>query len=104
MLSKPVVKKESVTATHLKAILYIYENPTNSHKNLRLLAVCFTAYAGFLRYDELSNLRISDLKFYDDLLKSSLKKAKPIFKDKGSGFTLLKRLNVLVQWLYCRIM
>ena len=27
---------------------------------------CFTAYAGFLRYDELSNLRISDLKFYND--------------------------------------
>ena len=93
MLSKPIVKKEPVTATHLIEILHIYGNPTNSLKNLRLLAICFTAYANFLRYDELSNLRISDLKFYDDYVKIFIEKS----KTKGFGFTLLKRLNVLVQ-------
>ena len=50
---EPTVKKEPVTATHLRELLHIYGNPKNSLKNLRLLAICFTAYAGFLRYDEL---------------------------------------------------
>ena len=104
MLSKPIVKKEPVTATHLKELLHINGNPKNSLKNLRPLAICFTADAGFLRHDELSNLRFSELKFYIDYVKIFIAKAKPIFTDKGSGFTLLKRLNVLVQWLYCRTM
>ena len=76
MLSKPIVKKEPVTATHLKELLYIYGNPTNSLKNLRLLAICFTAYASFLRYDKLFNLRISDLKFYNDYVKIFIEKNK----------------------------
>ena len=76
MLSKPIVKKEPVTATHLRELLHIYGNPINSLKNLRLLAICFTAYAGFLRYDELSNLRFSDLKSYNDYVKIFIAKSK----------------------------
>ena len=76
MHSKLIVKKEPVTATHLKELLHIYGNPRNSLKNLRLLAICFTAYAGFLRYDELSNLRIYDLKFYNDYVKIFIEKSK----------------------------
>ena len=62
--------------THLKELLHIYGNPKNSLKNLRLLAICFTAYAGFLRYDELANLRFSDLKFYNDYVKIFIEESK----------------------------
>ena len=55
-----------------------YGNPTNSLKNLRLLAICFTAYAGFLRYDELYKLKISDLKFYKDYVKIFIEKSKTL--------------------------
>ena len=76
MLSKSIVTKEPITATHLKELLHIYGNPKNSLKNLRLLTIYFTAYAGFLRYDEPSNLRFSDLKFYNDYVKIFIEKSK----------------------------
>ena len=76
MLSKPIVRKEPVTATHLKELLQIYGKTTNSLKNHRLLAICFAAYASILRYDELSNFRIFDLKFYNDYVKIFIRKSK----------------------------
>eukprot|EP00731_Ephydatia_muelleri_P008337 Em0004g675a len=62
ILAKPKVRKEPVTADMLKAMVEA-AGPAPSLKEVRLLAVCLVSYAGFMRCDELLELRGSDVTF-----------------------------------------
>ena len=62
ILAKPKVRKETVTADMLKAMVEA-AGPAPSLTEVRLLAVCLVAYAGFMRCDELLELRGSDVTF-----------------------------------------
>ena len=66
-LSKPVTKKEPVTPEIIKGLISSYIlpkgfNPLNL-MNIRTVTMCVIAYAGFLRYDELVNIRLKHLTF-----------------------------------------
>ena len=63
LLSKPIVKKEPITPEHLKAIMELYGS-SNNLMNTRLCAMILIGYAGFLRFDELINIRRCDLEVY----------------------------------------
>ena len=64
-LAKLVSKKEPITVNMLKAMV----GDTNKHptlSNVRLTAACLLAFAVFLRFNELVNVRSCDLTFCDE--------------------------------------
>jgi hypothetical protein len=64
-LSSPIVKKEPITAEILVK-LYEHHCADFTIKNLlaiRTVAMCLVAYAGFLRFDELSRIKLEHLTF-----------------------------------------
>ena len=64
-LSGPVVKKEPVTSEMIFKICQKLASVDASLSDLRTAAICVTAYAGFLRFNELAFLRCCDVKFCD---------------------------------------
>ena len=68
------IKKEPLTPEILR---YICEH-ANLHDltSLRDVSMMLLGYSGFLRFNELVNLKLSDLHFYDDYLKLIIRKAK----------------------------
>ena len=60
MCAKPVQKKAPFTIEMLQAIVQDTKK-NNSLANIQLATVCLLAFAGFLRYDELANIRCCDL-------------------------------------------
>ena len=65
-LSRPIVKKEPVTPDMIFNICQKYASVYASLSDLRTAAICVTAYAGFLRFNELAYLSCCDVKFCDD--------------------------------------
>lgn len=69
MLAQPKVRKEPVTADMLKAMVDA-EGPEPSLSEVRLLAVCLLAFAGFLHCEELLRLMLSLMhKVYAEILR-----------------------------------
>lgn len=62
--SRPVVKKDVVTSAMLIELCSLYENSSNS-ADIRDLCMILIGFSGFLRYDELSKLKCSNVKLYD---------------------------------------
>ena len=60
ILAKPVQKKAPFSVEMLQAMVQDTKKE-NSLANIRLTTVCLLAFAGFLRYDELANIRPCDL-------------------------------------------
>ena len=67
-LAKPAVKKESVTLEMISSICNRFAGPNANLPDLRLAAICVTAYSAFLRYNELASLRCCDVSFCDTFL------------------------------------
>ncbi|KAL5497424.1 hypothetical protein EMCRGX_G013893 [Ephydatia muelleri] len=61
-LAKPKKRKEPVTAEMLLAMVEA-AGPSPSLTEIRLLAICLVAFAGFLRCEELLKLRCADVTF-----------------------------------------
>ena len=61
-LAKPKKSKEPITVEMLKAMVEAV-GPSPSLTDVRFLAVCLVAFAGFLRCDELIKLRCNDIVF-----------------------------------------
>ena len=64
-LAKPVCKKAPFTVEMLQAVVRDAKE-TNSLSSLRLAAICLISFAGFLRFDELANIRPCDLEISED--------------------------------------
>lgn len=62
-LSKPVLKKEPVTCAMISEMCTKYANVSVNLSELRLTAICVTAFNAFLRFNELANLRCCDVQF-----------------------------------------
>ena len=67
-MSRTIKKKDPVTADIMKRLFQRFNNSDSTLKDLRLLAMCSVSYAGFLIYDELSNLKANNLTFREDYL------------------------------------
>ena len=76
-------KKENITPDHLAALVNKFGNAKASLKDLQLLSLCLIGYAGFLRFNELSNIKRKDIVFYDAYAKILVRQ---MFTEKGSGF------------------
>lgn len=74
--NKPrVVKKEVVTASALVSLCDLYAN-SNNLLDVRDLCMILISFAGFLRFDELSSLRCSNVTFMDGYVKLFINKSK----------------------------
>ena len=75
MLAKPIQKKESMTVEMLQAMVKdVDRNVTLT--NVRLVTACLLAFAGFLRFDELVNIRCCDLILDQEMLKIHIPRSK----------------------------
>lgn len=91
MLAKPVNKKEPITPEMMLSICKIYANQFSSLAQLRTAAICVTAYAGFLRYNELAGIRCCDVKLcLDSHVELNVAKSKTDVYRLGSKVLLAK--------------
>ena len=65
-LSRPIVKKEPVNPDMIFSVCQKYASDNATLSDLRTAAICVTAYAGFLQFNELAYLRCCDVKFCED--------------------------------------
>ncbi len=72
----PIKKKKPLTADMLKEIIDKHGHPLANLKDLRIASICALGFAGFLRYDELSQMLISHLEFLPNHLRILIPKAK----------------------------
>ena len=63
--------------------------PFANLKDLRLACICALGFAGFFRYDELSNICPAHMEFFKDFLKNCVPKAKNDIFREGNMSTLL---------------
>ena len=74
-LAKSIVKKEPVSLEMLEAMVGDADN-SGSLSDLRLVTACLLSFAGFLRFDELINLRPCDFTFSQEMLKIKIARSK----------------------------
>ena len=74
LLANPVNRKEPITAEMLYSVVMKFGD--TDLKGIRTCAMMLVAYAAFLRYDELSNLKICDLEFAESHVKIFIEKSK----------------------------
>lgn len=75
ILSKPVNKKEPITAEILQKVFNNYED-LNNIKNLRICCLMLLGYAGFMRFSELANIKASNLTFQKSHLEIIIESSK----------------------------
>ncbi|XP_072018864.1 integrase/recombinase xerD homolog [Amphiura filiformis] len=73
--AKPVSKKDPVTPDILNKIVFRFGMGSNL-MHIRLCAICLISYAGFLRNDELINIRECDVEFGSSFVRIFLVKSK----------------------------
>ena len=69
-------KKQPFSVDMLSDIVHKFSCDTRSISDLRLVAMVLVAFAGFLRYKELANLRLSDVVFKPTYMKLFLEQSK----------------------------
>ncbi|XP_062612565.1 integrase/recombinase xerD homolog [Saccostrea cucullata] len=67
ILSKPIQKKEPITPEILEQIINKYgdDSRKNDLLSVRVCAMFLMGFAGFLRFNELANLRVRNISFHD---------------------------------------
>ena len=93
LLEKVKTKKEPITPDHLAALVNKYGNGKASLKDLRLLSLCLIGYGGFLRFNELSNIKRKDIVFYDAYAKIFIEKSKTDVYREGKRVLIPKTGN-----------
>lgn len=73
--SKPVQKKDVINSEHLVRLCDIYPGTTDVI-TLRDLAMILIGYSGFLRYNEISELKCNDVEFKPDYIVLHIRKSK----------------------------
>ena len=87
--SKPKQKKDVISTEMLQTLCSAYEN-CDDVIQLRDLCMITLAYAGFLRFNELSNLRCKDVKFNSDHLVLTITKSKTDVYRRGNEVLIAK--------------
>ena len=69
-------KKEPINIAMISKVVQVFGSETASLQDLRLVAMMLIAFSAFLRYQELANLRFSDLIFHDQYLQLFIESSK----------------------------
>lgn len=73
--SRPVKKKDIINTEMLQNLCVNYKDGNNL-ADIRDLTMILIGYAGFLRFNEISELKCNDIVFYDDYLVLKIRKSK----------------------------
>lgn len=68
-----------------------FASPNANLKDLRLACLCSLGFAGFFRYNELSNILPVHLEFHSDFVRSFVPHANDIYREGNNVY--IKRLN-----------
>ena len=91
--TKPVQKKAPFSIEMLQAIVQDTKK-NNSLANIRLATVCVLTFAGFLRYDELANIRPCDLELSPSFVTVKIPKSKTDQYRQGSEVVIARTGSV----------
>ena len=80
-------KKQALRPNELKQIYGHLSANQSSLENLRLLNICVIAFTGFMRFSEVTSIKIMILFLQKHTWKSLSKKVRPTYAEKGHGFT-----------------
>ena len=75
LLAKPVTKKRPFTVELLEVLIKNAHN-SDSLSDLRLATACLLSFAGFLRFNELVNLRPSNIKIKGNMMRIQIVRSK----------------------------
>ena len=107
LCSKPTRKKLPLTASNITDIFKkINENDASSLQK-RNFTMMILSFAGFLRYDEVSKLRLSDIKFEENYMKLFIRKSKTDQTNQGNWVIIAETksdtcpVNILKDYIQC---
>ena len=92
ILSKPVKKKERITSDILKTILR-KQYPIDNLQKLRICCLLLLGYAGFLRFNELAQIRASHLKFSNSHIEILIESSKTDIYRQGHTVVIARTNN-----------
>ena len=87
--SNPVCKKKPVDPTVIRSIIDRHGSEEASVKDLRIAAICSLGFAGFLRFNELSNIQPKHLAFCNGFVKMFVPGNKPMYIERATMFISL---------------
>jgi integrase len=92
ILAKPVQKKEPITIDILKSIHDFYRLSENKSdlNSVRLFCMLIVGYSGFLRFNEIANLKVKDVKFCDLYMELCIQSSKTDVYRRGGAVTIAK--------------
>ncbi len=76
LVAKPAVKKEPVTVEMLRKLVHRFAGPAATLSDIHTVSICLLGFSAFLRFDELSQVRASDLVFSKELLNVNIRSSK----------------------------
>lgn len=88
-----ICKKEPITPNILNDLVVKYSSGYANLKDIRLVCMCLLAYAGFLRYSELANLKRNHIYLYDTYVKLFLETSKTDVYREGREVLISKTNN-----------
>lgn len=92
---KPVSKKSIITVDILAKIIAFCQDNADSLPAVRSATLCLLGFAGFLRYNELSNIRRCDVRFHSEYMTLFIEKSKTdIYRD-GRSIVIAKTNTML---------
>jgi len=92
-LSKPVSRKEPISLESLKELCEKYSNNTDLLV-LRDLCMISWVFNGFLRFNELVNLRCDDIQFFNEYFTITIRKSKTDQYRNGESISLRAKLRL----------
>ena len=91
-LGRETVKKDPITPDILEKI--VSSSDKSCLKSQRVVVICLLSYAGFLRYNEMANVRRCDIQFFESHFDLFIEKAKnDVYRD-GNHVVIAKTGNI----------
>ncbi len=76
MLAAPKTKKEALTVTDMRRLVDQCGGHGATLMDIRTVCICLLSFAAFLRFDELANLRCSDVRVREDHVELRIRSSK----------------------------
>jgi integrase len=95
LLAHKTTKKEPITTEHLTLLLQRFGSRDASLADVRALTVCLLGFAAFLRFDELSNLKLCDIAIYGEHMELFIESSKTDQLRQGARVVVARTNNEL---------
>lgn len=101
ILAKPVNKKEPITIEILIKLKEEYQKDPDNALKLRVFLMCLLGFSRFLRFSELSNIRLCDIKWKEAYIEINIPKSKTDIYRIGNVVIIAKTGNDMCPGFGC---